>query len=91
MNNLYEQLGFTQPNYVKNVYGIKILLGTKGENDWCIVIPRELVEKKCRVKLHSDFVMYLESEETVLLVAKEYTEYAKYLEKVSCEVTYGSN
>ena len=84
MGNLYEQLGFTQPNYVKNVYGIKILLGTKGKNDWCIIIPRELVEKKCDAyKLRSDFVMYMESEETVLRVAKEYNEFAKLLEKRS--------
>ena len=84
MDNLYEQLGLTQPNYVKNVYGIKILLGTKGTNDWCIIIPRELAEKKCDTyKLRSDFVMYMESEDTVLRVAKEYTEFAKQLEKRS--------
>ena len=47
MESLYESLGFKQPEFVENPCGIRIYLGTKDKEDWCVEIPKELVQIKC--------------------------------------------
>lgn len=75
---MYESLGFKPPNFVENPYGIKIYLGTKGKNDWCVEVPKELAKLKCpNYDFGCNYVVYLESEEKVLLVAREFTELAE--------------
>lgn len=46
MGNAYDYLGFNTPKFVENPYGIKIYTGTKDKDDWCVVIPKELIKKK---------------------------------------------
>ena len=82
MEVLYNQLGFKQPEFVENPYGIKIYIGTKGEDDWCVSIPKELVEIKCQRRCihynnNKDFEVYFITEEHALEMAKEFTELAR--------------
>lgn len=46
MEDVYKKLGFKHPEFLENPYGIKIYIGTKGEDDWCVEIPKELVSGK---------------------------------------------
>ena len=78
MDDRYKELGFKQPKLLRNPYGIRIYIGTKGKDDWCVVIP----EKLCKLKNPSynygkDYAVYLVSEQAALSVAKEYTELAR--------------
>ena len=80
MENLYKQLGFKQPEYVKNPYGIRIYIGEKDKDDWCVVIPKELVKAKCNwYNCKNDYAVYLITEKHALGIAREYTEFAKKL------------
>ena len=80
MENKYESLGFKAPDFVENQYGIKIYLGTKDEEDWCIEVPKELVQKKFpNYKCSKNFVVYLVSEEYALGIAEVYTKLAMQL------------
>lgn len=83
MKDLYESLGFKTPDYVENQYGIRIYLGTKYCEDWCIEIPKNLAQRKCPdYNLRNNLCMYFVTEEYALNMAKEYTELA---EKISEE------
>lgn len=76
--DIYKSLGFKNPDFVENPYGIKIYLGTKGKDDWCIEVPKELCRLKTpRYPFGYNYVVYLESEEEVLRVAREFTTYAE--------------
>ena len=78
MENLYEQLGFKQPKILANPYGIKIYVGTKGNDDWCVVVPNWLVKlKHSSYKYDCDFALYLITEKQALETAKLYTELAR--------------
>lgn len=78
MEETYKSLGFEPPKFVENAYGIKIYLGTKGESDWCVEVPRELCKLKCpKYHFGYNYVVYLESEEEVLRIAREFTELAE--------------
>lgn len=83
MEDLYNSLGFTKPNYIENPYGIKIYLGTKDKDDWCVEIPRELIRTKlrhykCCAKYYSKpCIVYCISEKEALAIAQEYTTLAK--------------
>ena len=78
METIYETLGFKAPEVLVNPYGIKIYLGTKGKDDWCIEVPKEIVKKKCpRYPYDYNYVDYLISEERVLEIAREYTRLAQ--------------
>ena len=80
MDDLYTQLGFKQPKILRNPQGIRIYIGTKGKDDWCVVIPKKLVKLKSpHYDLDKDYAMYLVTEQEALSVAKEYTELAKKL------------
>ena len=82
MESKYESLGFKAPDFVENQYGIKIYLGTKGELDWCVEVPKELAQKKCpQYKCSKNFVVYLVSEEHALGVAEGYTKLAREISK----------
>lgn len=78
MEDLYTKLGFKKPEYLINHCGIKIYIGTKGKEDWCVEIPKELAKKKCRYYNSSNnYGIYLVSEEHALAMAKEFTELAR--------------
>lgn len=80
MTNLYAELGFRQPEYLENSYGIKIYIGTKGKEDWCVEIPKEIVKEKYKdYKYNHNYTVYLVDEAHALAVAKKYTELAKQL------------
>lgn len=82
MEDIYKSLGFKTPDFVENQYGIKIYLGTKGKEDWCVEVPKELVQKKCpHYKCSKNFVVYLVSEEYALGVAEGYTKLARQTNK----------
>jgi hypothetical protein len=75
---MYEKLGFKQPNILVNPYGIKIYVGTKGEDDWCVEIPKELCKKKCACyKYDKNYIFYLVTEDHALALAEIYTELVK--------------
>lgn len=77
MDDLYKQLGFKQPKLLRNPYGIRIYIGTKDKDDWCVVIPKKLVKLKCpQYNIDQDYAVYLISERDALGVAKEYTDLA---------------
>lgn len=79
MESRYESLGFKRTEYVENPYGIKIYIGTKGKEDWCVEIPNELARKVCTTKFNydNDSVIYLISEEDALRIAEKFTNLAK--------------
>lgn len=81
MEDAYKSLGFKAPQFLENPYGIKIYLGSKDKDDWCVEIPKELTRKKCRSYNHDyNYVVYLTSEAEVLRIAREYTQLAKQFE-----------
>lgn len=74
----YKSLGFQSPDFIVNAYGIKIYLGTKDKDDWCIEVPIELCKLKCpNYPFSYGYRDYLTSEEEVLRVAREFTELAE--------------
>ena len=74
---MYEALGFKN-NVIVNPYGIKIYLGTKGKDDWCIEVPKELCKLKCpNYPFDYNYCDYLISEEQALQIAGEFTGYAE--------------
>lgn len=78
MEDLYISLGFKKPEYLINHYGIKIYIGTKGKEDWCVEIPKELAKKRYSgYNCKCNFGVYLVSEKDALSVAKEFTEFAR--------------
>ena len=80
MDNLYEQLGFKQPEYLENPYGIRIYIGTKDKDDWGVVIPKTLAKAKCKYyNCNSDYAIYLVAEQEALEKARVFTELAKQL------------
>lgn len=82
MENLYESLGFKSPAFVENPYGIKIYFGTKGNDDWCVEIPKELVPKRCGYyKCNKNYVVYLIRERDALRIAEVYTNLARQTSK----------
>lgn len=46
MGNVYENLQFNVPDFLENPYGIKIYIGKENEDNWCVVIPSKLVNKR---------------------------------------------
>ena len=79
MEDLYKELGFRQPEYLENPCGIRIYIGTKGKEDWCVEVPKEIVKKKHKdYKFNHNYAVYLVSEEHALRVAKKYTDIAKH-------------
>lgn len=80
MKDLYKKLGFKQPDFLENPYGIRIYIGTSGSDDWGVVIPKELVKMKCsRYNYNKDYNVYFVTERHALRIAEEYTEFAKSL------------
>jgi hypothetical protein len=78
MEDLYAALGFKKPEYLSNRYGIKIYIGTKDREDWCVEIPKELAKKKYSgYNCKCNYGVYLVSEKYALEVAKVFTELAK--------------
>ena len=80
MAERYINLGFTH-YYTTNPYGIRILFGTEGKDDWCIEIPAELIRSDNNYyKSDKPLVMYCISEEETLRMAEKYTRVAIRLE-----------
>lgn len=78
MDDLYKKLGFKQPEFVENPCGIRIYLGTKDKEDWCVEIPKELVQSKCPwYKLKANQVIYMIGEYEALRIAEQYTNLIK--------------
>lgn len=74
MNDQYAVLGFQQPTFVTNPCGIRIYMGTKGKDDWCIEIPKELVKKRYReYQFNTNFTFYGITEPEALSIAKDFT------------------
>ena len=78
MDDIYKELGFKQPDILINPYGIKIYVGTEGDTDWAIEIPKELINvKSATFKYDKNMAFYLLAEEDVLEMARQYTEIAR--------------
>lgn len=88
MKDLYKSLGFNEANYVENPYGIKIYLGTKDKDDWCVEIPKELMQEvhsnyyKNHYKFDKNCVVYCVREEDALNIAKKYTDWARHRDEL---------
>ena len=68
------------PDFLYNPYGIRIYIGTKGEDDWAVEIPNELTKTKSSAfKYDKNVMLYLVTEEYALEIARVYTEMAKKL------------
>lgn len=77
----FEKIGFKMPKVLMNSYGVKIIIGTEGQEDWAVVIP----EKLCKLKVsryQGEYPYYCVSEERALSIAQEWTEFAKKNENV---------
>ena len=87
MESRYEFLGFKRADIAVNQYGIKIYLGTKYHDDWCMEIPKRLIllEKTDDFRIeyfenkHS-CPMYGLTENQALDIATKYTNIAKRFE-----------
>lgn len=78
MDDRYEKLGFKQPDILVNPYGIKIYVGTEGEGDWCVEIPKELCKLKCAsFNYDKNYMFYLVNESEALSLAEVYTGLAR--------------
>ena len=73
MDSLYEALGFKQPKYLVNHCGIKIYIGTKDKDDWCVEIPRERLNAVKGIDYHKEMVFYGVTESQALELARTYT------------------
>ena len=78
MNDAYKRLGFKQPDFIENPYGIRIYIGTEGYDDWCVEIPKEL----CKMRFNGytfdkNHVFYFVTEDRALELAAKWTELAK--------------
>ena len=82
MEDIYKKLEFKRPKILENPYGIKIYIGTKDEDDWCVEIPHELCKTKCSSYISDkSFMFYLITEKEALRIAEKYTELAKQLKR----------
>lgn len=78
MESEYKRLGFKQPAFLENPYGIRIYLGTIGKDDWCVVIPKELAKmKSSHYNYDKDYAIYFITEKEALATASIYTELAQ--------------
>ena len=78
MEDLYKQLEFKKPTFLENPYRIRIYTGTKGKDDWCVVIPKKLAKMQCRYyNCDNDYAIYFVTEKHALETAKAYTELAR--------------
>lgn len=79
MDERYEQLGFKAPSFLENKYGIRIYIGTKGEDDWCVLIPNKIIRLKITDSMFAkqDCCLYLVTEKTALETAAQWTAIAK--------------
>ena len=78
MKSTYKELGFDKTQILQNEYGIQIVVGTEGNDDWCVSVPRSLAMKKCpSYRCACDYTLYLVSEKQALATAKIYTEFAR--------------
>ena len=74
----FEELGFHQVREIVNKYGIKVIIGTDYNNDWCLHIPYNVV-KICHNKEVADMWgtsglnFYLISKEETYKKAEKYT------------------
>lgn len=74
----YQELSFHRPEFFINDYGIRIYIGTPGEEDWCVQIPVTLLNKKVgKKRFDKDFTWYLITESEALRIAENYTAIAK--------------
>lgn len=84
MENLYKDLGFKSPQILQNPYGIRLYVGTKGQDDWCVEIPKHLLNAKFEAnnsdhRADKSMAFYLITEQESLSIAKEFTDIAKKL------------
>lgn len=71
----YTALGFKPPAFIENPYGIKIYIGTKGKEDWTVVIPQWIMQREHNY--NKDFAFYLVTEEHALSTAERATRWAQ--------------
>jgi hypothetical protein len=80
MEKEYESLGMKKAIILQNDYGIKIYCGTKGNDDWCVEVPKKLMRKiYSSYACNYNYVVYLISEEEALRIADSYTITAKHV------------
>lgn len=74
MDNLYQALGFKEPKILVNHCGIKIYIGTKDKDDWCVVIPKERLKAVKGIDYHKEIAFYGVTESQALELARTYTK-----------------
>ena len=73
MDDKYKELGFAQPDFLENKYGIRIYIGTIGQSDWAVEVPNNL----CQYRYKSGLTYHLITEEMALQIAENWTKLAK--------------
>lgn len=83
MESKYKELGFKQPDYIENRYGIKIYLGTTGKDDWCVEVPKELFQTNSKYPTWNkqNMAYFSVTEKVALEIAEKYTRIAKGVRK----------
>lgn len=84
MQDKYTDLGFKPPAFIENPYGIRIYLGTKGKDDWTVVVPQWIVKREyghLPYFKNRDYALYLVTEEYALSTAERFTRLAKMYEE----------
>lgn len=75
----YTELGFKPPAFVENTYGIRIYIGTKGKDDWLVVIPKTIMQRE--FGRNQECAMYSVTEEHALSTAERFTRLARMHEE----------
>ena len=87
--NKYTELGFKPPAFVENTYGIRIYIGTKGKDDWTVVVPKWIIKNVYGNNRYSkehmynkDVTLYCITEECALDVAERHTRLAQNIKEM---------
>lgn len=90
MQDKYIELGFKPPAFIENPYGIRIYIGTKGKDDWTVVVPKWIIKHVYGNPQYSkghmynkDVALYFVTEERALEVAERHTRLAKNIREMS--------
>ena len=92
MESKYKELGFKKPDYVENRYGIKIYLGTKDKDDWCVEIPKELLQTNPKYPAwnNKNMAFFNVTEKVALEIAEDYTKRGKCIKEKTQEKLHRS-
>lgn len=81
MKDKYKKMGFKEPQFLENQYGIRIYFGTDGGGDWCVSIPRKLVIAEIGSNFEGNFTYYNVTESYADKIIHKYMNIAERIMK----------